>query len=79
MQITDTLTFWGNLIGLFAVGAKTTYDLYFNPRSFKTDQKSMALIEAAKKKRERADLSTALTFLVVGIGYAFSILALIKF
>jgi hypothetical protein len=78
MQITDVPTFWGNVIGLVAVAGKTAYDLYFNPRRFKKEATDGNALEAAKKKRERADLSTGITFVLIGVGYAFTILALIR-
>jgi hypothetical protein len=78
MVITDVPTFWGNVIGFVAVAGKTAYDLYFNPRRFKQDLQNHTPLAAAAKKRERGDKSTALTFLLIGIGYAFTILALIR-
>jgi len=78
VQITDVPTFWGNVIGFVAVAGKTAYDLYFNPRRFGHQSNTIGALEAAKKKRERADLSTAITFLLIGVGYAFTILALIR-
>lgn len=79
MSITDPLAFWGNVIGFFAVAIKTLYDLFINPLCFKKEEGSLGLLKAAERKRARSDTSTAWTFLVVGIGYAFSIAALIKF
>jgi hypothetical protein len=32
LTLTDTLSFWGNVIGFLAVAFKTLYDLYVNPR-----------------------------------------------
>jgi hypothetical protein len=82
-MITDSFAFWGNVIGFLAVAAKTIYDLYINPRQFANAQSAAgrdtdALIRAAEAKRARADRSTALTFLVIGIGYAVTIFGLIK-
>ena len=78
ITITDTLSFWGNAIGFLAVAFKTVYDLYVNPRRFKREQTEFGLLKAAEQKRARSDSSTAWTFLVVGIGYGFSIAALLK-
>lgn len=78
MSITDSLAFWGNVIGFLAVAGKTFYDLFLNPRRFREEEKTLGLFKAAEQKRARGDTSTALTFLVIGIGYAFSIAALVK-
>lgn len=78
MTISDPLAFWGNIIGFAAVAAKTVFDLFINPYFFRKGEKSLGLIKAAERKRSRGDISTAWTFLVIGIGYAFSIAALIK-
>lgn len=77
MTISDPLAFWGNVIGFIAVAAKTGFDLFINPYFFR-QLASLDLMKAAERKRSWADISTAWTFLVVGIGYAFSIAALIK-
>jgi len=78
MIITDPLTLYGNVIGFSAVAMKTVFDLLINPHFFKKGEISLGLQKAAERKRHWADLSTAWTFFVVGIGYAFSIVALIK-
>lgn len=78
MSVADPLAFWGNVIGFLAVAFKTFYDLFLNPRRFREEEKTFGLLKAAEQKRARGDTSTALTFLVVGIGYAFSIAALVK-
>ncbi len=71
IAITDSLSLWGNVIGFLAVAIKTIYDLYFNPRRFEKEQATHGLLKAAEQKRSRSDASTAWTFMVVGIGYAF--------
>jgi hypothetical protein len=78
MLISDHLSFWGNVISFLAAVAKTVYDLYVNPRRFRKEEITLGLLKAAERKRARADASTAWTFLIVSIGYAFSIAALVK-
>ena len=78
MQITDVPTLWGNVIGLVAVSWKTFYDLYWNPRKFEKEVAKGNSLKAAEDKRKRADFTTAITFLLVGVGYAFTIAALIR-
>lgn len=78
MTIIEPLAFWGNVIPFVAVTVKSVFDLLINPYFFRTGEKTLGLIEAAKRKRSRSDISILLTFIVLGIGYAFSIAALIK-
>ncbi|MGM3175800.1 hypothetical protein [Dickeya lacustris] len=78
MVIEQPMAFVGTLICFLAGGGKTIYDLYFNPQAFKKDEETMGLVDAAKKKRERADLSTRVTLWIMTIGYVFLLLSTIK-
>lgn len=78
MDIHDPSAFWGNLIALFAVGGKTAYDLWINPYQFKKDPKYLdSPLEAVKRKRERGDRSTMITFGLLAISYFLMLLAAI--
>ena len=78
MTVSDPLSFWGNIIGFAAVAMKSIFDLWVNPYFFRCGEKKLGLLKAAERKRSWSDVSIALTFVVIGIGYAFSIAALIK-
>jgi hypothetical protein len=78
MQITDQLSFWGNALALVALTLKTIYDLLINPRQFNSQSNGGNEVAAAKAKRKRADLTTALTFLFLAIASGLMMLALIK-
>jgi hypothetical protein len=78
MTITDPLSFCGNVIGFMAVAAKTVFDLLINPYFFRKGETTLGLLNAAARKRTWGDITTAWTFFVVGIGYTFSIAALIR-
>lgn len=74
MNISHPLSFTANLIALIALACKTFYDLIWNPRRFTSQLATMADLEAARRKRDRADRSTAITFLFLAISYAVLIL-----
>jgi hypothetical protein len=76
------LAFWGNVIGLIAAAGKTLYDFVYSGPKFKRDSASDntdIVLQAAESKRARNDWSTVVTFLVLAVGFAFSILALVRF
>jgi hypothetical protein len=78
MEIQDPLSFAGNALALVAVGGKTLHDLVLNPRRFQRDLDKLGDLEAAKRKRDRTDASTALTFLLLALSYALMILATVQ-
>lgn len=78
MTIADPLAFWGNVIALGATALKTIYDLSINPSQFRREQDCYDLLIAVERKRSRADLSLAITFMILAFGNSLSVLALIK-
>lgn len=78
MYISSPLTFAANLIALIALSWKTLYDLILNPRRFRSELITMDDIVAARRKRERTDRSTMITFLILAISYALFILEALK-
>jgi hypothetical protein len=83
VQITDQLSFWGNAVAFVAVTGKTAFDLVINPRLFERQHKRATAdpqkeLEAARLKRRRSDLSTAITFAILAVSTALLMLALIK-
>lgn len=80
MEVASPLGLLGNAIALVAVSWKTAYDLWWNPRCFRAElaSGSMAELEAARRKRERGDRSTAFTFLVLAVSYAILIVEALR-
>ena len=78
MNVSNPLTFTANVIALIALSWKTLYDLIWNPRRFRSELATMDDIQAARRKRERTDRSTAVTFLFLAISYAILILEALK-
>lgn len=74
MEITNPLALLGNIVALSTLTWKTIYDLVWNPRLFHREIEIVGEIDAAKQKRRRADITTAITFLLLGISYAIFIL-----
>lgn len=75
-HIVEPFDFAGNLIGLLATGGKTIYDVFINPAQFKSaggvkeDGVELSGVRlAAKKKRERADISTLIAFVVLALSF----------
>jgi hypothetical protein len=79
VHITDAWAFSGNVVAFVAAAAKTLYDLIFNNLQFSSEKKgpTYTVKEAASRKRDRANLSTVLAFLLVAVGFALSIWSLI--
>ena len=74
MDISNPLSFIGNLIALITLSWKTLYDLIINPRLFNQELKSIDTVQAAKNKRNRTDNTTAITFMILALSYAILIL-----
>lgn len=68
MNLTD-LSLVSNVLAFLAVAGKTVYDLYLNPRRFKKEFEKLGDLEAARRKRQRMDRSTAITFLLLAVSY----------
>jgi hypothetical protein len=69
MHLSDPLSFAGNLIAVFGLGWKTSYDLWWNTRRFKREITEIGVLEAARQKRERADNSSLTLFIVLLVSY----------
>lgn len=69
MQKIHWLTLIGNGLALTALTLKSVYDLYWNPKQFQRELKTESPLEAARKKRERSDLTTAITFIFLAVAY----------
>jgi hypothetical protein len=74
LSIESPVSLAGNILALLAVGSKTLYDLRLNPSRFNRELEELKDLEAAKRKRSRADSSSALTFLALTISYCLLIL-----
>jgi hypothetical protein len=64
----------GNVLGLVVLVGKTLYELLGNPQQFKTDRQSLCEEQALQKKRDRSDVATLITFIVLAISYVLFIL-----
>ena len=73
-----SLNLLGNTVALVALTWKTIYDLLWNPRRFLREIESIGELEAAKAKRNRADRTTAITFMLLAISYLIFIVEAIK-
>lgn len=78
MVLVDNPNLAGNILGLLALVWKTAYDLLWNPRRFKKELATLDPLEATRRKRDRADLTTAITFAALAASYALFILGSIQ-
>lgn len=75
MRVTDTVSFAGNTVAFLALVYKTYYDLVRNPKLFHRQKGPLGELEAARKKRDR---STMITFLLLAISSALTLIDLIE-
>ncbi len=76
--MSDTAGFVGNLIALLALTWKFVYDIWWNPRRFHKELLTRDELDAAKRKRDRTDITNAIVFMFLAISYAFFILGALK-
>lgn len=75
MTVQDPVSLAADLLGFAAALGKTVYDLAINPSQFKKESATLNdILEAARRKRERADLSTAVAFGLLVVSYTLFIL-----
>jgi DNA repair exonuclease SbcCD ATPase subunit len=61
----------GNIIAVLALAYKSLYDVYFNPRRFRTDlAKGVESVKALEDKNKRTSSSTTIAFAVTAISFA---------